>query len=148
MSAAWRTRLRAKVRRAPRDAGLPRTSSLFGARRATAIVRAYYRGNRVAVGTGFLIEGISIFERGLELRVDLDLVAGDQLVGFVGHADHRLQFVEHRVGHAFATSGSGMRGDAVGAIIRHADRDVEHFFRERIKRARRHDLLDAFPGAL
>src|SRR5258708_13727724 len=32
----------------------PRTSSLFGARRATAIVRAYYRGNRVAIGTGFL----------------------------------------------------------------------------------------------
>jgi len=33
----------------------------------------------------------------LELLVDLDLIACDELVGFVGHADHRLQFVEHGI---------------------------------------------------
>ena len=44
-------------------------------------------------------------------------VAGHQLVGFVGHADDRLQFVEHRVGLALFSRGRGVRSDAVPAIV-------------------------------
>ncbi len=87
-------------------------------------------------------------KRGLEALVDFDLIAGDELVGFVGHADDGLQFFEHRVGHSFAEGGSGVRGNAVVAVVGDADGDVNQFLGERIERARSHDLLDTFPGAL
>jgi len=57
-------------------------------------------------------------------------------VGFVGHADDGLQFLEHGVVHSFAESGSGVRSDAVIAIIGDAHRDVDQFLGEGIKRAR------------
>jgi len=44
--------------------------------------------------------------------------------------------------------GGGVRRDAVAALVRHADGDVDHLLGQRIERARSHDLLDRFPGAL
>jgi hypothetical protein len=64
-------------------------------------------------------------ERRFELFVDLYLVARDYFVGFVGHADDGLQFVEHRVSHSFFARGSGVRSYAVAAIIRHAYSDIK-----------------------
>src|SRR5216683_6187621 len=83
----------------------------------------------------------------LEALVDFDLVAGDKLIGFIGHANDGLKLLEHSPGHAFAESGSGVRGDAVGTVVGDAHGDVDHFLGEWIERARGHDLLDAFPGA-
>ena len=87
-------------------------------------------------------------KRWLETLVDFDLIAGNELVGFIGHADDGLQFLEHGVGHSFAEGGSGVRSDAVVAVVGHADGDVNQFFGERVERAGRHNLLDALPGAL
>ena len=87
-------------------------------------------------------------QRRAELLVDFDLVAGDEFVGFVSHADDGLQLREHRVGHALFEGGGGVRRDAVVAIVGDADGDVEEFLGERIEGARAHDLFDAFPGAL
>ena len=67
-----------------------RTFSYSGHSRSPAIVRAYYVGNRLAVRTGFWGVNKLFVERRLELLVDLYLIAGHHLVGFVGHADHRL----------------------------------------------------------
>jgi hypothetical protein len=83
----------------------------------------------------------------MESLVDFDLVAGDELVGFVGHADDGLEFLEHGVGHTLGKGGSGVGSDAVVAIVGDADGDVEQFLGEGIERARSHDLLDAFPSA-
>ena len=80
--------------------------------------------------------------------VDFDLITGDKFVGFIGHADNGLKLLEHRVGHSFGEGGSGVRGDAVVAVVGDADGDVNQFLGERIERARAHDLLEAFPGAL
>src|SRR5580704_4305290 len=82
-------------------------------------------------------------EWGLELLVDLDLIAGDEFVGFIGHADHRLQLVKHGVGHAFFARGSGVRGDAVLAIVGDADSDVEQFLGEWVQGSGGKDLVDA-----
>jgi len=49
-----------------------------------------------------VVSGRQFCQRWFEPLVDLDLVAGDQLVGFVRHADDGLKFMEHGVGHAFA----------------------------------------------
>ncbi len=86
-------------------------------------------------------------ERGLEALVDFDLIAGDELVSFVGHADDGLKFLEHGVGHSFAEGGSSVRGDAVVAVVGDAYGDVDQFFGERIESAWAHDLLETFPGA-
>jgi hypothetical protein len=43
-----------------------------------------------------------------ESLVDLDLVAGRQAVGFIGHAHDGHEFVEHFAGHAFALGRSGV----------------------------------------
>src|SRR5215469_12441131 len=40
-----------------------------------------------------------------------------------------------------------MRSNAVAALIGDADRDVDHFFGQRIERTGSHDLLDVLPGA-
>ena len=40
-----------------------------------------------------------------------------------------------------------MRGNAIVAVVGNADRHIDEFLRERIKGARSHDLLDAFPSA-
>src|SRR5947208_14600646 len=48
-------------------------------------------------------------DRSLKLFIYFNLVAGDQLIGLVSHADHRLQFVEYLVRHALVARGSGMR---------------------------------------
>lgn len=92
-------------------------------------------------------ERLSAGQGRLKLLVDFDLIAGDDLVGFVGHADYCLQFVKHGVGHALLERGCGVRGDAVVAVVGDADGHVNKLLSERIERARRHDLLDAFPGA-
>ena len=125
-----------------------RTSIYSAWAEGPTIVRAYYHGN-----TGLKDRGEISFHRlarqwRREAFVDFDLIAGDELVGFVGHADDGLEFLEHGVGHALAEGRSGMRGDAVVAVVGDADGDVEKFLGERIERAGRHDLLDAFPGAL
>ncbi len=41
-----------------------------------------------------------------------------------------------------------MRRDAVRALVRYADRDVEKLLGKRVERSRGHDLLDGLPGAL
>jgi len=94
-----------------------------------------------------VFDGLAGQGRGKAL-VDFDLIAGDELVGFVGHADDGLKFLEHGVGHALAKGGSGVGSDAVVAVVGDTDGDVEKFLGERIERAGRHDLLDAFPSAL
>src|SRR5712664_1905455 len=84
------------------------------------------RWNILSVRTGRKIRESKLFvERKLELLVDLDLIPGDQLVGFVGHTNDRLQLVEHRVGHPLLARRRRMRGDAVRAIVGDADRDVQ-----------------------
>src|SRR6266480_2607023 len=87
-------------------------------------------------------------KRGQEALVDFYLIAGDEFVGFVGHADDGLELLEHGSGHSFAEGGSGVRGDTVGAVVSDADGDVNQFLSQRIEGARPHDLLEAFPGAL
>lgn len=79
--------------------------------------------------------------------VDRDLVSGDELVGFVGHSDNGLKFLEHFGSHAFGESGSRVGGDAVLTVVCDADGDVEKFFGKGIEGARSHDLLEAFPSA-
>ncbi len=53
------------------------------------------------------------------------LVAGDELVGFIGHADDRLKLLEHFPSHAFGEGGGGVGGDAVVAAVGDADGDLE-----------------------
>jgi hypothetical protein len=126
------------------------------------MVRRYYDGNRGAVcagtGTGPALGGdreagmaANLFgevEGRLEAGVDGNLIAGDELVGLVGHADDGLEFLEHFGSHAFAEGGGGMRVNAVLAIIGNADSDVEEFLGERIESAGSHDGFEIFPGAL
>ena len=83
-----------------------------------------------------------------EAFVDFDLIAGDELVGFIGHANDGLEFLEHGVGHALAKGGSSVRRDTVVAVVGDADSDVKELLGKRIEGAGRHDLLDAFPSAL
>ncbi len=83
----------------------------------------------------------------LELLVDFHLITGDEFVGLIGYADDGLELLEHGGGHAFAESGSRVRGDAVVAVVGDADRDVDQFLGEGIEGAGRHDVLQAFPGA-
>ena len=106
--------------------------------------RSPCRGDRTprALGLELQIEG------GLEAVVDGYLIAGDEFIGFVGHADHLLEFLEHFRSHAFAEGRSSVRDDAVVAIIGDTDGDVEKFFRERVEGAGSHDGFKAFPGAL
>src|SRR5271167_610258 len=84
----------------------------------------------------------------LEGVVDLNLIAVDQTVGFVRHADHGHQFVKHGGSHALFARRSTMRGDAVAATIGDTHRDVQHLLDEGIKRAGSHDLLHAVPRSL
>src|SRR5580658_3230038 len=83
-----------------------------------------------------------------ELLVNFHLIAGDELVGLVGHSDDGLQLLKHGIGHSFFECGSGVRSNTVVAIVRDADRNVEQLLGERIECSGPHDLLDAFPGAL
>src|SRR5207302_6714684 len=76
----------------------------------------------------------------LKLFVDLHLIAGDHLVGFVGHADYGHQLLEHFVGHTFFLRRDGVGGDAVVALVGDTDGYVDHLLRERIERAGRHDM--------
>ena len=71
-------------------------------------------------------------ERRLEAGVQGNLVAGDQFVGFVGNADHRLQLLEHFRGHAFGEGGSGVGINAVLAIVGDAHGDLQKCLGERI----------------
>src|SRR5450756_2140202 len=41
-----------------------------------------------------------------------------------------------------------MRSDAVFALVRDRDGDIDHFFGERVERSRSHDLLNVFPSPL
>jgi len=86
-------------------------------------------------------------ERRLEAGVQGNLVAGDQFVGFVGHADHRLELLEHFLGHALGESRCRMGSDAVVAIVGDADGNVQEFFGQRIDCARPHDGFQVIPGA-
>src|SRR3974390_1606737 len=85
---------------------------------------------------------------GLEGRVDRYPIAVGKPIGFVGHAGHRHDLTEHWVRHAGLAGSRGVAGNAVGAAVGHANRQINHFLGERIERAGRHDLLHAFPGAL
>ncbi len=82
-----------------------------------------------------------------ELLVEFYLIAGYKRVGFIRHADNGHQFAKYLVGHALLARGGGMRSDAVAALIRNADGDVDQLFCERVERAGAHDVLDAFPGS-
>jgi len=42
----------------------------------------------------------------------------------------------------------GVRSDAVFALVRDRNGDINHFFGERIELSRSHDLLDVFPSPL
>src|SRR5580698_4415850 len=54
----------------------------------------------------------------LEAVVDFHLVSRDQAIGFVRHADHRHEFFELSVGHAFVYRRGSVRSDAVFALVR------------------------------
>ncbi|HYA63432.1 MAG TPA: hypothetical protein VED66_09510, partial [Candidatus Sulfotelmatobacter sp.] len=49
----------------------------------------------------------------VEARVEGDLVASDELVGFIGHADDGLKLLKHGGSHAFGEGGGSVGGDAV-----------------------------------
>src|SRR5438270_9046903 len=49
----------------------------------------------------------------LKLVVNLYLIAGNQPVALIGHADDRHHLLEHGVGHTGFAGGGGMRGDTV-----------------------------------
>ena len=84
----------------------------------------------------------------LEAGVDGDLIAGDELVSFVGHADDLLEFLKHFRGHAFAEGRGGVGVNAILAVVGDTDSDVEEFLGEGIEGAGSHDGLEVFPGAL
>src|SRR5579863_6640263 len=75
-----------------------------------------------------------------ESLVDGNLVAGREAVGFIGHAHDGHEFVKHFPGHALALRGSGMGSDAVRALVRGADRDIDQLLGQRVERAGRHNL--------
>src|SRR5580692_1657636 len=106
----------------------------------------FSRAARGPTQTGF--SGRPARDRLLESLVDLDLVTGSEAIRFIGHAHDGHEFLKHLRGHPFALCRCGVRSDAVGALIRDADGDVDHLLCKRIEGARRHDLLDGFPGAL
>jgi hypothetical protein len=83
----------------------------------------------------------------LEARIDGHLVAGNQFVGFVGHANDLLQFFEHLGGHALTEGGSGVGVDTVLAVIGDTDCDVDEFFRESIECSKGHGGLQILPSA-
>src|ERR1700724_3349676 len=83
-----------------------------------------------------------------ETVVDLHLISGDEPIRFVRHANHGHQLFELRIGHAFVYRRRGVRSDAVFALVRYRNGDIDHFFGERIERSGSHDLLDFFPSAL
>ena len=83
----------------------------------------------------------------LEALVDGDLIAGDEFVGFVGHANDGVKFLEHRGRHAFGEGRGGVRGDAILAIVRDADGEVQEFLGEGVESARSHDGFEVLPGA-
>jgi hypothetical protein len=87
-------------------------------------------------------------ERRVESLVNFGWVTGNELIGFVGHADHDLKLLEQGAGHTLAEGGSRVRGDAIGTIVGDADGDVEQFFGERMERARSHGLFQTFPSAV
>jgi|HubBroStandDraft_2_1064218.scaffolds.fasta_scaffold29752_6 hypothetical protein len=84
----------------------------------------------------------------LETVVDRNLIAGNEFVGFVGHADDLLEFFEDFGSHAFGKGGGGVGSDAVVAIVGDADGDVEEFLGEWIDCAGSHNGFEGFPGAL
>src|SRR3974390_124423 len=55
---------------------------------------------------------LRVLERRVKAGVDRYLIAGDELVRFVGHPNHLLQFLEHRGRHALAERGGGVGSDA------------------------------------
>src|SRR5262249_47468645 len=57
------------------------------------------------------------------------------------------QLAEHRFAHSGLARRGGVAGDAIGAAIGDAHGEINHLLRQRIERARRHDLLHARPGA-
>jgi hypothetical protein len=139
----------------PARAEFPLLTSLWWAWRGVVpIVLTYYDGNMddlEAEISGYERSCLILFrqiERRLEAVVDGHLIAGNELVGLVGHADHLLEFLEHFRRHAFAESRGGVRSDAVVAVVGDADGDVEQFLGERVESAGSHDGLEAFPGAL
>src|SRR5271157_1877617 len=84
--------------------------------------------------TGVLwVETVLTTQRWAELFVDFNLIAGDELVGLVGHADDGLQLLEHGVGHPFFESRGGVRSDAVVAVVGDAYGHVDKFLGERIE---------------
>lgn len=83
--------------------------------------------------------------RQLKFAIDLYLIPRRKTVALVGHPNHRHQFREHLAGHTRIPRASGMRSDAVAALIGRAYRKIDQLLRQRIQRSGRHDLLDAVP---
>src|SRR6266849_8427615 len=83
-----------------------------------------------------------------ETLVDLHLISRDQSISFVRHAHHGHQLFKLGVGHAFVYRRGGVRSDAVFALIRDRNGDIDHLFSERVERSRSHDLLNVFPSPL
>src|SRR6266567_5517295 len=99
---ANRPRMRAKTKKwmlypTPRNARLPRRHRSFPRRWCGWVPRKDLR-KFFQWRTGF-----RCLPRKwrLEALVDFDLVAGDKLVGFIGHANDGLKLLEHGPGHAF-----------------------------------------------
>src|SRR5580704_15954220 len=85
-------------------------------------------GKHLSRRTGVLwVETGLTTQRWAELLVDFNLIAGDEFIGFVGHANDRLQLREHSVGHAFFEGRGGVRGDAIVAVVGDADGHVDEF---------------------
>src|SRR3954469_22818566 len=84
----------------------------------------------------------------VEHRIDRDAVAVCQPVGLVRHANDGHQLPEHLVAHARLARCRAVARDAIAATVGDAYREVDHFLEERVERAWRHHLFDAFPGAL
>ena len=83
----------------------------------------------------------------LKALVNGDLVTGNEFVGFVGHADDLLKFLEHIWSHTLTEGRSGVGIDAVLAIVGDAYGDVNEFLGEWVNSARTHDGFQIVPSA-
>jgi len=70
-----------------------------------------------------------------------------QPIGLIRHADDTHQLAEHGFAHSRFPGRGGVAGDAICTAIGDAHGEIDHLFRQRIERARRHDFFHARPGA-
>src|ERR1700730_10965437 len=106
-----------------------------------------YPASFSCVSKGLIPLSIFIMLR-FEAVVNFYLIPCNQAIGFVRHTDYRHQFFELRIGHPFMDCGSGMRSDAIVALVGHGEGNVNDLFGERIERSGSHNLLYIFPSPL